>query len=257
MLIGRYGFLVAEVFVIAVIVVLIRKRHPDLVLIIWYLFFLAFFVTWFFTDAAVALNAIGKAGEPLTSIGHFLRDICLPFIFDLNTETNILFAAAALVVFPQLLTWVICGAAGSATAPIWISGSLDLVLLSLAKSYTVAGGALIAFTWRCVDRNWTFYQDIVPPDMRNVPVIGKVDFSNWLPNSNLDELGAITWGVFFLYSAFFFLSMFAAARAVQEVSNLPTHSLLACIKSSYAVGTTWPGKRASNSRDARTALRSL
>ncbi|MGF6758860.1 hypothetical protein [Paraburkholderia sp. GAS42] len=166
-----YAMILLPILVIPYLVFRFQEEQPGVAQTILYFFFLACCATPLVTEGAIAVKAIGENGEPLTSLGHFLRDALLPAIFDIESDIFILMGIAVLIVFPQLLTYVVCGISGCASAPIWISGSIDLLFWGIAKSFAVAGGVLISFSLFCIAKKWNLFLDIVPHDreLDNLP----------------------------------------------------------------------------------------
>ncbi|REG49028.1 hypothetical protein B0G80_5351 [Paraburkholderia sp. BL6669N2] len=168
--------LLVTLFAVVTSFLWLQIKHPGAIRVISYVFSLAFWATTIIFLALIATKQIGKDGVPLGPLGKFLRTNALPFFFDVSSDFFFVTAIASLVILPQIFSYMFCGIFGCARAPIWISGSIDLMFWGIAKSFSVAAGVLASFTLFCILGKWTFSLDFVgkipgPPFLRGVSVV--------------------------------------------------------------------------------------
>jgi hypothetical protein len=124
----------------------LRNTYPAGVRVISYIFSLAFWATLVIVQALIELKQIGPSGAPLTRLGAFVLTKSMPFLFDIKSDFYVVTGMTAVVILPQLSSYLFCGIYGCALAPIWIAGSIDLVFLGMAKAFSVAAGVFTSFT---------------------------------------------------------------------------------------------------------------
>jgi len=128
------------------------KRHAAYIRTIWYFYFLLAFITLATGAGLARLGVIDSKGQVHGNAG----DVWNTLLAALFSLTDDIFGACALVgviVLPQLLSYVFSGVlSGCAGRPRFTQPVIRFVLLSLAKSFAVAAGALLGMVllgWAC------------------------------------------------------------------------------------------------------------
>ncbi|WP_168794450.1 hypothetical protein [Paraburkholderia aromaticivorans] len=136
--------------------------NPGAIRVVCYFFSLSVCATPVVILAAIARKQIGEDGAAKGDLGHFIRDWLLPFFFDVGSDFIFLSVAVALVIVPQLVSFLLCASFGCAHAPIFISRSIDVLFWGLAKACCVASGILFSFTLFCSIRGWPIIPEFIP-----------------------------------------------------------------------------------------------
>lgn len=123
----------------------LAARDPSDVRVIWYLFSLTATLTLMIAWWATGAGAIDATGSFRGKAGDLLMTL-LKSTLDIETAIKLYAAGVALVVVPQLLSWVLSGLFGCASAPMFIGPALRFLFWSIVKSFVVIAGVLFAAT---------------------------------------------------------------------------------------------------------------
>jgi hypothetical protein len=133
------------VFVVALClsILAVRRDHPDHVHALWYVFsltFCAMSVLFFYIyEHSRAIQS--------TPLGGMTGTIAVTFMkasMDVREEIYILLTAGALLILPQILSYLISGIFGCGSPPILVSTVSRVVTWSLIKFFCVLSGMLAA-----------------------------------------------------------------------------------------------------------------
>ncbi|WP_114972229.1 hypothetical protein [Rhodoferax ferrireducens] len=121
---------------------LAEKNGPD-VRVVWYLFSLAAVATCIVADWASSIGAIDNQGVYRGELGAAVNAF-LKFMLDLETDLKIFSAILAMVLLPQITSYVLSGLFGCASAPIFVNGTIRFFIWSIVKSFVVAAGIVLS-----------------------------------------------------------------------------------------------------------------
>lgn len=154
---------VVLIFLIYGVVSLIRRRHGTEVRVVWYLFSLAVVVVAGIAWHAISVGAIDEGGNFHGKYGEFIKD-ALNFMLDL--KGGVFWATAAFVLFllPQLLSYVLSGVSGCASAPLFISGSFDFLVWGCLKAFVTCAGINFSIGLLCLG-------GLISSDFKMAPIL--------------------------------------------------------------------------------------
>jgi hypothetical protein len=133
-----FGF---ELVIIYAMISILRKDHIGEIYAIWYGF--SFFFILFLGISLVARTY----GVSLADVCGSYKNTCntlFESLFDIKSELLFLAAFIILVIGPQILTYIILGFFGTASAPRFLRPVQSMVVLSLIKFLACLAGALLA-----------------------------------------------------------------------------------------------------------------
>lgn len=132
----------------------LSARHGADVRAIWYLYFLAFISTGFVALWASQVGAIDSDGSFQGAAGKNLK-MSLDLMLDLNADMLIMTTIAALVLGPQLGSYLVSGFLFGCAAPMLLIGrTFNIYIWSLAKSFVVVAGILQSMSLYGWTHNW-------------------------------------------------------------------------------------------------------
>jgi hypothetical protein len=140
----RFVQIAAPMFVgLCIVVALVNKlrdNRPGDVRTVWYFFSLAAVVTGLVIRWGTQAQGISETGEfTATTAGRFLSEV-QQLAMDLEADFDLVVAVAAVLVLPQLLNYILCGAFGCATRPWLLGPGAAFVVWSLAKFFVFFAG---------------------------------------------------------------------------------------------------------------------
>ncbi len=119
------------------------KHHETFIPTAWYFFFLFTCLTVAIGVLCAAFGAIDAKGSFVGPTGAALNSL-LKVVFDLNGDICAAGGLVALVLVPQGLSYLFAGGlSGVAIAPRFANPAVRYALLSLSKSFVIAGGAFL------------------------------------------------------------------------------------------------------------------
>jgi hypothetical protein len=121
-------------------------KHSMAVYVLWYFFSLSLVLTMLLKYAASAEGWVDGEGVATGSIGKSILWMS-DKVFDLPSEFSLFFGAGTAVVAPQIIAYLLSGPFGCAAVPKWVLSVTRTVCYMMAKSFIVAAGVLIPFTW--------------------------------------------------------------------------------------------------------------
>lgn len=143
----------ASVFLIAVLGLRLARRHPSDVRIVCYFFSLTVVLTALVAMWASAAGAIDGDGIFHGRIGSVLNRL-LRTLLDVDASLKLLGGLVAVVVLPQVASYMLGGLFGCGTSPILVGRALQFFVWSLAKSLVVASGMLMALAGLGATAGW-------------------------------------------------------------------------------------------------------
>jgi hypothetical protein len=135
-----FGFL--SPFWLCLLILGLRKTHPQHIYVIWFVFSLSF-VAFFFLYLVAAHYQV----KPEELFGEWAKGILVTvfsFMRDGEAEIKLVLAFVGIVVLPQALTYLLSGLSGSASPPVFVSQTADLATWSLVKFSAGLAGILLA-----------------------------------------------------------------------------------------------------------------
>jgi hypothetical protein len=128
------------------------KNGTD-VRVVWYVFSLAFIATCLAAAWASSVGAIDNHGVFQGELGAAVNAL-LNFMLDLDTDLKIFSTILALVLLPQITSYVLSGLFGCASAPIFVGGAIRVYVWSVVKSFVVAAGIVLSVALYGYFNNW-------------------------------------------------------------------------------------------------------
>jgi hypothetical protein len=132
----------------------LAERHASDVRAIWYLFFLALIATVIAAEWGTSVGAIDEKGNFHGSLGAAINSL-LKFMLKIDDDIRILCALLAMVLGPQIGSYLFSGIVGCASAPVLVGRSLTIFTWSIAKSFVSASGVLMAISIYGEIKGWS------------------------------------------------------------------------------------------------------
>ena len=154
---------VVLVFLIFGAVSLIRKQHGAEVRVVWYFFSLAVVAVAGIACHAISVGAIDEGGNFHGKYGEFIKD-ALNFMLDLKGGIFWVTVAFVLFLVPQLLSYVLSGISGCASAPLFISGSFDFLVWGYLKAFVTCAGITFSIGLLC-------FSGLISSDFKSAPML--------------------------------------------------------------------------------------
>lgn len=132
---------------------LAKGHHGTDVRVVWYLFSLAVVVTWIAAAWASSCGAIDSQGGFQGEVGASLHAL-LKYMLDLDTDLKIFSALLAITLLPQLVSYLLSGPFGCASAPIFVGKAIQFFIWSIVKSFVVAAGIILTIGLYGYFRDW-------------------------------------------------------------------------------------------------------
>jgi hypothetical protein len=121
----------------------VRRDHPHHVHTLWYVFSLTLCsvsVLFFY----IYKNALAIQGTPLSGMPGTIAVMFMNASMDVREELYILMTLAALLILPQILSYLISGIFGCGSQPVLVSTVSRIATWSLIKFFCVLSGILAA-----------------------------------------------------------------------------------------------------------------
>ncbi|UZE47003.1 hypothetical protein ONR75_18540 [Rhodopseudomonas sp. P2A-2r] len=135
----------------------LRKNHSKEIYVIWYIASLLFVIF-------LGLEVIARINNTdIPAICQSYAKYCesgVDFFTNLPGEVTIVTAGVAITVLPQVITYILAGLSGSATAPVWIGEIEAVAFWSIAKFIAGLGGIVLSqpVASLLVGAEWSGYQ---------------------------------------------------------------------------------------------------
>lgn len=139
----------------------LRREHGSDIRIVWYFFWLSSVITFEVALFALKKHAMTENGTFQGDKGKLLHD-ALHYLFDINNDFKMLACIVAIIVVPQLLSYMLNGICGCASNPIAIGESFSFLVWSLVKTLATCAGIICALNiflwthWASFDWNGAF-----------------------------------------------------------------------------------------------------
>lgn len=121
----------------------LAESHGTDVRVVWYLFSLASVTTVIAAAWACGVGAIDNQGVFKGELGAVVNAL-LKFMLDLDTDVKIFSAILAVVLLPQIFSYLLSGLFGCASAPIFVGQAISFFVWSVVKSFVVAAGIFLS-----------------------------------------------------------------------------------------------------------------
>jgi len=132
----------------------LAPKHPRDIRVVWYLFALAATISLVLAQWANSYGAIDSAGNFQGTAGSVLSFL-LKASLDLQSSVVFCLAIVAVVVVPQVISYLLSGLSGCAAAPIFIGGSVSFFAWGLIKSLAVASGVALVIPLYAYLNRWS------------------------------------------------------------------------------------------------------
>jgi hypothetical protein len=132
----------------------LAERHASDVRIIWYLLFLSLIASAIAAEWGTSIGAIDEKGSFHGPLGSVI-DSLLKFMLSLNEDIKVFSTILAIVIGPQIGSYIFSGIVGCATAPILVGRSFSLFTWAIVKSFVSAAGVLMALSIYGGANNWS------------------------------------------------------------------------------------------------------
>lgn len=149
-----FGLLICLIFVTAVINHHLAQKHPSDVRVVWYLFALSATISALLAHWAQGYGAIDSTGNFQGTTGAALSFL-LKASLDVESSTAFCLAIIAVVLIPQIVSYLLSGLSGCAQAPIFISSTVSFFAWGLVKSLTVASGVVLVVPLYAYLNKWS------------------------------------------------------------------------------------------------------
>jgi hypothetical protein len=135
----QYYFLFVALVTLCSCIFYMRYQYAAEIYLIWYIFSLFFLVF-------LVINLVAeKKHVPIANVfGTSLFEVVYSTLTDIDSEISLVAGTVALVIGPQLLTYVLSGLSGSASPPVFVGRIQTIAAWSLIKFLAGVGGILIA-----------------------------------------------------------------------------------------------------------------
>lgn len=131
----------------------LANEHGTDIRVVWYLFSLALVATGIAAAWACGVGAINNQGVFNGELGAIVNAL-LKFMLDLDTDLKIFSAILAIVVVPQIASYLLSGLFGCASAPIFVGEAIRFFVWSIVKSFVVAAGIILSVAIYGYFNNW-------------------------------------------------------------------------------------------------------
>jgi hypothetical protein len=131
----------------------LADHHGSDLRIVWYLFSLSSLCTLIAAAWASSVGAIDPSGSFQGGWGKAIEAF-LKFMLDLDTDVKLFATILAVVVLPQMTSYLLSGLFGCASSPILIGRAFALFVWSTVKSFVVASGILLTVAIYGGGRGW-------------------------------------------------------------------------------------------------------
>jgi hypothetical protein len=78
----------------------------------------------------------------------------LKFMLDLDTDLKVFSSIVAMILLPQIASYLLSGLFGCASAPIFVGGAIRFFVWSIVKSFVVAAGIILSIALYGYFNNW-------------------------------------------------------------------------------------------------------
>jgi hypothetical protein len=141
--IGMGALGLASVAILCISTVVVRRDHPNHVHTLWYIFSL----TLCSVSALFAYIYANARSISTTWLGGTLGTLATMFMnmsMDVRGEMYVLAVVTALLIFPQIMSYLVSGIFGCGSPPILVSKASTFMTWSLIKFFCVLAGILAA-----------------------------------------------------------------------------------------------------------------
>lgn len=121
----------------------LADNHGRDLRIVWYLFALSTVATFIVAGWASDFGAIDPRGSFRGQSGSAVNAL-FTFMLDLKTDMAVFGAIFAIIVLPQVGSYLFSGLFGCASDPIFVGRAVALFIWSVVKSFVVASGILMS-----------------------------------------------------------------------------------------------------------------
>jgi hypothetical protein len=121
--------------------------------VVWYLFSLAVVATCITAAWASSVGAIDDKGVFQGELGAAVNAL-LKFMLDIDADLKIFSSILAIVLLPQIVSYVLSGLFGCASAPIFVGGAIRFFIWGIVKSFVVAAGIVLSVALYGYFSNW-------------------------------------------------------------------------------------------------------
>ncbi|WP_027997104.1 hypothetical protein [Simplicispira psychrophila] len=132
----------------------LANKYGTDVRVVWYLFSLAVVTTCITAAWASSIGAIDDKGVFQGELGAAVN-VLLKFMLDLDADLKIFSSILAIVLLPQIASYVLSGIFGCASAPIFVGGTIRFFIWGLVKSFVVAAGIVLSVALYGYFSNWS------------------------------------------------------------------------------------------------------
>lgn len=136
-------FLIGIVFLTGYLGLKLVEAEPSDVRLIWYVFSLSLVITLLLAEWAAHAGAIDTQGAFHGEHGALLQKL-LSIMLDFDLDMAIFGSLVVLILLPQVLSYVLSGLFGGASAPIFVGKTIDVFAFLIAKMFITGAGILVA-----------------------------------------------------------------------------------------------------------------
>lgn len=147
------ALLVGTIVIIAFTNDQLARKHPSDIRVVWYLFALAATISLVLARWAHSDGAIDSAGNFQGTTGSVLSFL-LKASLDLQSSIVFCLAIVAVVLVPQVVSYLLSGLSGCAAAPIFIGGTVSFFAWGVIKSLAVASGVALVIPLYAYLNRW-------------------------------------------------------------------------------------------------------
>ncbi|MDP5131742.1 MAG: hypothetical protein NWQ54_12725 [Paraglaciecola sp.] len=120
----------------------LRGKYGGDVRIVWYLFSLTIVISSIVGLWAIDSGAIDSRGSFIGETGGFINKL-ITATLDIDLSLTIVVTVLALILVPQILTYILSGIFGIAKSPEYVSQSITFLVWSMIKTFIVVSGVLL------------------------------------------------------------------------------------------------------------------
>jgi hypothetical protein len=131
----------------------LAKNNGSDIRLISYLAALSCTVAYIAARVASALGAIDGSGNFIGSTGKQVQAV-LHLVLDLPTDLRLVVAAVAILLLPQVISYVVSGLFGCAHKPLFVGATLRVAFWLCVKPFVTVGGVLLAVAVYGLVNHW-------------------------------------------------------------------------------------------------------
>lgn len=117
----------------------LRNEHAVDIQVVWYFYSFTLVLSSLIGIWAVNVEAINNKGEFVGESGEYINTLITASL-DVNLSFAIIFCIFAIIILPQLLSYMLCGLFGVSSTPKYTSESINILMWGIIKTFVIVSG---------------------------------------------------------------------------------------------------------------------